>query len=128
MKILKNIKNYKEKENNNIQEEISVDVIIALINLICFIVKNKKDNMITLLDTISTFIFISQQYLFKKGNEIFTYEFLSKFDSIFDSLEQNEDKTKYYLKYIINVIPKIIIYKSFSIFFLLFSSISSTLF
>ena len=100
------LKNYKEKENNNVQEDLSVDVIIALMNLICFLVKNKKDNNVNICENMSTFIFICQQYLFKKEYELFTYEFLSKCDSIFDYLEQNEDKTKCYLKYIIDIIPK----------------------
>ena len=97
---------YKVKSINNIQEEISEGVIIYLQQLILYILKNKKENIPKLYDIIITFIFFSQQYLYKTGHDLFSLFYLQKCDLIFDNSENNENKNNCYRTYLDFVAPK----------------------
>ena len=99
---------YKEKEINNIQDEISTNITIPLLNLVIFILKNKKEDIKSIAENMSIFLFMSQQILFKNEYVSFSYEFILKCNSTFDMMEQNEDKTQCYLKYLSNIVSKTI--------------------
>ena len=100
------IKYYKEKEINNNQEDITINIAIPLLNLVLYIIKNKKEDIQFITDNMNVFIFISKQILFKKEYKLFTYDFITKCNTIFDNLEQNEDKNKCYLEYLSKLIPE----------------------
>ena len=100
------IKYYKDKENNNIKEDISASIAISLLNAAIYILKYKKENIQDIVDNMNIFIFMCQQNLFKKGFDSFTFQFLTKCNLIFDNMEQNENKNRDYIKYLNNIIPK----------------------
>ena len=104
---------YRNKSINNKQEEIIEGVIICLQELLCFILKSKKENSLSINDIINTLIFFGKQYLYKNGHDLFSLLFLEKCDLIFDNFENNEDKVICYKYYLDEVTPKSIEILSF---------------
>ena len=100
---------YNEKAKKDEREDVPEGIIISLLDLILYLLKNKKDASPKIDDIVETLLFLGQQYINKKGRTAFSLLFQGKFSQIFDIVGKiNEDKslTPAYKKYIEIVGPK----------------------
>ena len=100
---------YHEKAENEDREEVQEGIIISLMDLILYLLKNKKESAPKIDDIVKTLLFLGQQYINKKGRNAFSLLFQDQFSKIFDLVgKTNEDKslTSAYKKYIETVGPK----------------------
>ena len=100
---------YKDRADNEDREGISEGMIISLMDLILYLLKNKKESAPKIDDVVDTLLFLGSQYINKKGRNAFSLLFQDKFSKIFDLVGRtNEDKTltNAYKKYIQDVGPK----------------------
>ena len=95
-----------EKED---REDVQEGVIISLMDLLLFLLKNNKDSVPNLDNVVKTLLFLGSQYINKKGRNAFSLLFQDKFSKIFDLVgRKNADGslTSAYKKYIETVGPK----------------------
>ena len=100
---------YHEKAENEDREDVHEGIIISLMDLILYLLKNKKESAPKIDDIVSTLLFLGQQYINKKGRNAFSLLFQDKFAKIFELVgKTNPDKTltNAYKKYIETVGPK----------------------
>ena len=100
---------YHEKAENEDREDVQEGIIISLMDLILYLLKNKKELAPKIDDIVETLLFLGQQYINKKGRNAFSLMFQDKFSKIFDLVgKTNEDKslTPAFKKYIETVGPK----------------------
>ena len=100
---------YHEKAKNEEREDVPEGIIISLMDLILYLLKNKKELAPKIDDIVDTLLFLGQQYINKKGRNVFSLLFQDKFSKIFELVgKTNEDKslTPAYKKYIETVGPK----------------------
>ena len=100
---------YHEKAENEDREDVPEGIIISLMDLILYLLKNKKESAPKIDDIVSTLLFLGSRYINKKGRNAFSLLFQDKFAKIFELVgKTNEDKTltNAYKKYIDTVGPK----------------------
>ena len=100
---------YHEKAENEDREDVPEGIIISLMDLILYLLKNKKESAHKIDDIVSTLLFLGSRYINKKGRNAFSLLFQDKFAKIFELVgKTNEDKTltNAYKKYIDTVGPK----------------------
>ena len=100
---------YFDKAENEDREDVHEGVIISLMDLLLYLLKNKKESAPPIDKIVEALLFLGQQYINKKGRNQFSLLFQDKFSKIFDLVgKTNEDKTltPAYKKYIETVGPK----------------------
>ena len=81
--VIEFIKYYKEKEiKNNMENEKSFNIIVPLLDLVIFIIKNNKEDLQYIFENMSVFIFIGQNVLFKNEYKHLTHEVIVKYSII----------------------------------------------
>ena len=100
---------YHEKAKKEEREDVPEGIIISLMDLILYLLQNKKELAPKIDDIVDTLLFLGQLYINKKGRNAFSLLYQDKFSKIFDLVgKTNEDKslTPAYKKYIETVGPK----------------------
>ena len=100
---------YKEKSTKEEKEEIPEGIIISILDLLLYILKNKKESAPKLGDFIETLLYLGEPYINNPEKKIFTLLYEDKINKAFELIgKTGEDKNfvPEYKKYIEKVAPK----------------------
>ena len=103
------LNSYFDKAEKEDREDVPEGIIISLMDLILYLLKNKKESAPDIDKVVQTLLFLGTQYINKKGRNAFSLLFQDKFSKIFDIVgRKNADGslTPAYKKYIETVGPK----------------------
>ena len=101
---------YIEKAVSKTREDVPEGVIISLVDLLLYLLKNKKETVLPKIDQIiDSIIFLGEQYANRRGHFAFSILYLTKLAQIFDIIGKRTNENKLnvlYKKYLDSVVPR----------------------